>query len=206
MFTGIIQTQAKIIALSKEAGILRLIINVSEKYAQNLNIGASIAINGCCLTVVKIKVVNKDTHIYFDVIEETLTLTNLGMLTIKSVVNFERSVTFGTELGGHIVSGHIHCMAKVNSIIKEDNNCNIQLNLPKKWAKYVLYKGFISINGVSLTVGEVDVDSCWLHLIPETLAVTNLGTALVGEMINIEVDQQTYAIINTVENYMKVNT
>lgn len=205
MFTGIIQTQAEVVAKAHKQGVLRLVICVNKQYVQHLELGASIAINGCCLTVVKVELEDQDSmaKVHFDVIDETLLLTNLGKLELGSLVNYERSVSFGTELGGHIVSGHIHCTATVAQIIKQENNFKVQLTLPKKWQKYVLYKGFVSINGASLTVGNVDEHGFWLHLIPETLAITNLGKAIVGDEFNIEVDQQTYTIINTVENYMR---
>ena len=203
MFTGIVQTQAVVVDATNQGGVLRLALQVEQQYAENLNIGASIAINGCCLTVVKFA---SDTQgccvINFDVIDETLKLTNLGKLAVNDKVNFERSVTFGTELGGHIVSGHIHCMAEILSIKHHQDNCKMQLALAKEWQKYVLYKGFVSVNGASLTVGEVDEQGFWLHLIPETLSITNLDNYREGDKLNIEVDQQTYTIINTVENYL----
>ena len=177
MFTGIVQTQATVVSKTQADGVLRLVVSVSDEYVKHLDLGASIAINGCCLTVV--------------------------LLELGSLVNYERSVTFGTELGGHIVSGHIHCTSQISQIVKLENNCKIQLSLPKEWQKYVLYKGFVAINGASLTVGEVDEQGFWIHLIPETLAITNIGAAQVGDKFNIEVDQQTYTIVNTVENYLR---
>lgn len=205
MFTGIIQTQATVVSKTHAQGVLRLVVSVNEQYVKHLDLGASIAINGCCLTVVKVELSNHDVvaQVHFDVIDETLQLTNLGLLELGSLVNYERSVSFGTELGGHIVSGHIHCTAKIAQIFKLENNYKIQLSLPQKWQKYVLYKGFVSVNGASLTVGNIDEQGFWLHLIPETLDITNLGEAVVGDEFNIEVDQQTYTIINTVENYMR---
>ncbi|MCF7499102.1 MULTISPECIES: riboflavin synthase subunit alpha [unclassified Pseudoalteromonas] len=203
MFTGIVQTQALVEHIATQEGVLRLTLNVKDAYANNLAIGASIAINGCCLTVVKFeKISQENTIISFDVIDETLKLTNLGLLKVNDMVNFERSVTFGTELGGHIVSGHIHTMAEILAITHTQDNCKIQLAIENTWQKYVLYKGFVSVNGASLTVGEVDEKGFWLHLIPETLAITNLDRYSVGDRLNIEVDQQTYTIINTVENYL----
>ncbi|MDO6463973.1 riboflavin synthase subunit alpha [Pseudoalteromonas carrageenovora] len=205
MFTGIVQTQATVVSKVLNEGVIRLVVSVGDEYVKHLDLGASIAINGCCLTVVKVELSNHDVvaQVHFDVIDETLALTNLGELELGCLVNYERSVTFGTELGGHIVSGHIHCAAQISQIIKVQSNCKIQLSLPKKWQKYVIYKGFVAINGASLTVGEVDEHGFWLHLIPETLAITNLGSAQVGDKLNIEVDQQTYTIINTVENYLR---
>ena len=205
MFTGIIQTQARVVSANQVNGVMQLTIAVEKQYIQQLNLGASIAINGCCLTVVQVELSNHDVvaQVHFDVIDETLKLTNLGLLELGSLVNYERSVTFGTELGGHIVSGHIHCTSQISQIVKLENNCKIQLSLPKEWQKYVLYKGFVAINGASLTVGEVDDQGFWLHLIPETLAITNIGAAQVGDKFNIEVDQQTYTIVNTVEKYLR---
>jgi len=203
MFTGIVLTQAIVKKAIHEGGILRLTLQVANDYAANLTLGASIAINGCCLTVVSFEKQSAEfSFIDFDVIDETLRLTNLGGLTEHDTVNFERSVTFGTELGGHIVSGHIHCMAEIIAINHDQNNCKMHLSLAADWQKYVLYKGFVSVNGASLTVGEVDEQGFWLHLIPETLAITNLDKYSVGDKLNIEVDQQTYTIINTVENYL----
>lgn len=208
MFTGIVQTQANVLENEQHDGVVRLIIEVGQGYVENLNLGASIAINGCCLTVVKVAPgTGKHTaQVHFDVIDETLKLTNLGQLKLGSQVNYERSVTFGTELGGHIVSGHIHCCATVEQVVKHQDNCKMLLSIPNEWKKYVLYKGFVTINGASLTVGDTDESGFWLHLIPETLAITNLGATKEGDKFNIEVDQQTYTIINTVENYLGQNS
>ena len=205
MFTGIIQTAASVISTNLNGGVMRLVLSVDAEYLKHLNIGASIAINGCCLTVVEFEVNAHDVvgQASFDVIEETLKLTNLGSLERGSRVNLERSVTFGTELGGHNVSGHIHCTADIEQFVTEENNCKILLSLPSQWLKYIVYKGFVCINGASLTVGDMTESGFWLYLIPETLSITNLGSAKVGDKLNIEVDQQTYTIVNTVENYMK---
>jgi riboflavin synthase len=203
MFTGIVQTKSTVFSHQVEQGVLRLTLAVGVHFISKLELGASIAINGCCLTVVKFYDGENDlAYVCFDVIDETLKLTNLGNLKKGDEVNFERSMIFGSELGGHIISGHIHCCAEIEQIISTQDNCKIKLNLPIEWQKYVLYKGFVAINGASLTVGETDDTGFWLHLIPETLAITNLGNAQVEDRLNIEVDQQTYTIINTVENYL----
>ncbi|NMM39517.1 riboflavin synthase subunit alpha [Pseudoalteromonas arctica] len=205
MFTGIVQTQATVISTNQQQGVMRLVLAVAKQYVTKLELGASVAINGCCLTVVKVENISDQplAQVHYDVIDETLQLTNLGKLIAGSSVNYERSMTFGTELGGHIVSGHIHCTAQIENIIHTQDNCKIQLCLPSKWQKYVMYKGFVAVNGASLTVGETDEQGFWLHLIPETLAITNIGKAAIGDALNIEVDQQTYTIINTVENYLR---
>lgn len=207
MFTGIVQTQATVVSAVLREGIMKLVLSVDSRYLEKLTHGASIAINGCCLTVTDFEVRGADVvgQVSFDVIDETLQLTNLSILQQGSRVNFERSVTFGTELGGHIVSGHVHCQATIMAYIQEADNCRIKLAIPEQWKKYILYKGFISVNGASLTVGKLEEDGFWLHLIPETLALTNIGTAHVGDLFNIEVDQQTYTTVNTVEHYLRKN-
>lgn len=205
MFTGIVQTKASVVSVSIEKGVMRLVLSTSNAYLNHLDIGASIAINGCCLTVVQYELGHKDVvgQVHFDVIDETLKLSNLGALKQGDKVNFERSVTFGTEIGGHIVSGHVHTVASVARIERDEDNCAFFIAIDKKWLKYVSYKGFITVNGCSLTVGELKSNGFYLHLIPETLEVTNLGLAKIGTSFNIEVDQQTITIVDTIERYLK---
>ena len=205
MFTGIVLTKASVVSVSIEKGVMRLVLSTSNAYLNHLDIGASIAINGCCLTVVQYELGHKDVvgQVHFDVIDETLKLSNLGVLKQGDKVNFERSVTFGTEIGGHIVSGHVHTVASVARIERDEDNCAFFIAIDKKWLKYVSYKGFITVNGCSLTVGELKSNGFYLHLIPETLEVTNLGLAKIGTSFNIEVDQQTITIVDTIERYLK---
>ena len=205
MFTGIVQTKASVVSVSIEKGVMRLVLSTSNAYLNHLDIGASIAINGCCLTVVQYELGHKDVvgQVHFDVIDETLKLSNLGVLKQGDKVNFERSVTFGTEIGGHIVSGHVHTVASVARIERDEDNCAFFIAIDKKWLKYVSYKGFITVNGCSLTVGELKSNGFYLHLIPETLEVTNLGLAKIGTSFNIEVDQQTITVVDTIERYLK---
>ncbi|TMP36094.1 riboflavin synthase subunit alpha [Pseudoalteromonas rubra] len=207
MFTGIVQTQATVVSAVLRKGIMKLVLSVDSRYLEKLTHGASIAINGCCLTVTDFEVRGADVvgQVSFDVIDETLTLTNLSDLQQGTRVNFERSVTFGTELGGHVVSGHVHCQAEIEQVIQDADNYRIKLTLPEQWRKYILYKGFICVNGASLTVGKLEEGGFWLHLIPETLALTNIGVVNVGDALNIEVDQQTYTTVNTVEHYLRKN-
>jgi riboflavin synthase len=207
MFTGIVQTQATVVSAVLREGVMRLVLSVDSRYLEKLTHGASIAINGCCLTVTDFEVRGADVvgQVSFDVIDETLKLTNLSGLQQGVRVNFERSVTFGTELGGHIVSGHVHCQGAIEQIIQDADNCRIKLTIPEQWKKYILYKGFICVNGASLTVGKLEEGGFWLHLIPETLTLTNIGGARVGDALNIEVDQQTYTTVNTVEHYLRKN-
>lgn len=205
MFTGIVQTSASVVAVTDVDGIRRLVVSANEKYLQQLDLGASIAINGCCLTVVHVEhnVVDVVGQVHFDIIDETLKLTNLGELKQGDKVNFERSVTVGTELGGHIVSGHIHDVVIVRDIRYNEANVEFVLAVRPKWLKYVMYKGFVAINGCSLTVGEMCSEGFSLHLIPETLSITNLKDVEIGTKLNLEIDQQTFTIVETTERYLK---
>jgi riboflavin synthase len=205
MFTGIVQTIASVVSASIDKGVMRVVTSLPNDYLQNLEIGASIAINGCCLTVVKFELGTNNTagKAYFDVIDETLKLSNIGTLKAGDKVNLERSLTFGTEIGGHIVSGHIHTLATVGEITVTENNWAVFLEIAPKWLKYINYKGFIAVNGCSLTVGKIEKNGFYLHLIPETLEVTNIGLAQKGDQFNIEIDQQTMTIVDTIERYMK---
>lgn len=207
MFTGIVQAKASVISFDGDSKFRTLIVSLPSDYLGHLNIGASIAINGVCLTVTKFEARVNDVvgQVQFDVINETLDKTNLKAIKIGHKVNFERSMTFGTELGGHIVSGHIQTTAKLSDIHYEQNNCRMSLRLNEQWMKYILHKGFVSINGCSLTVGETQANGFDLHLIPETLNITNLGKLKVGDEVNIEVDQQTFSTVQTVERYMKTH-
>lgn len=207
MFTGIVQTKGTVISFVGNDKFRTLTLSVASEHLERLNIGASIAINGVCLTVIKVEGHLSDVvgQVQFDIIDETLDKTNLGNLKQGDKVNLERSVTFGTELGGHIVSGHIHDTVLVVGLEQNKDNCRIQLQVNPSWMKFVLYKGFVSVNGCSLTVGEVTSDGFFLHLIPETLQATNLGKIKIGDTLNLEVDQQTYSIVQTVERYLKNN-
>lgn len=205
MFSGIVQTQAKVAERIDNNGVCRLILAVAAKHLANVEIGASIAINGVCLTVVSFDegAEQSQATVQFDVIDETLRLTNLAEVKAGDSVNFERSLSFGKEIGGHIVSGHIQTTATIKEIEKNADNCRIRLVVASEWMPYILHKGFISVDGASLTVGDVFEDGFNLHLIPETLSITTLGKRIEGDRLNIEVDQQTFTIVQTVERYMQ---
>lgn len=201
MFTGIIQRKVPLLRLKDQAQFRQLTLSVPTELLQNLQRGASIAINGTCLTVTDFEA--QEGWVQFDVIEETLRKTNLGLLTLESLVNFERSLTFGSEIGGHLVSGHVHGTAEILGIQKDSLNCTLEIALPNEFKRFVLSKGFITVDGASLTVGKVTPSSFFLHLIPETLEVTTLGDKELGDLLNLELDQQTIAIVQTVERVLQ---
>jgi len=202
MFTGIVQAKVKVSEISDQQQFRRLTLEVPVQLLQNLERGASISINGTCLTATEFNQTGPLGWVSFDVIDETLAKTNLGALTTGSWVNFERSLTFGREIGGHLVSGHVHGTALILAVSQTGANWRVDIELKAEFRPYVLSKGFISIDGISLTVGEVTTESFSLHLIPETLDVTTLGQHKAGDSVNIELDQQTVTIVDTVERVL----
>lgn len=200
MFTGIVQTKALVTEINDQEQFRRLTLSVDAQFLAQLTRGASIAINGVCLTATDFD--SGAGWVCFDVIAETLAKTNLGQVKPEQKVNFERSLTFGSEIGGHIVSGHIQTTATLVELVKDSHNCFMRLAVAAEFMPYILSKGFIAVEGCSLTVGEVHADGFNLHLIPETLAITTLGDMQLGDSINIELDQQTQTIIKTVERIM----
>ena len=198
MYTGIVQGVGEIIDIIDQDKLRTYKVKLPAKLTQHIEIGASIANDGCCLTVTDFK----DDWVTFDIMQETLALTTLGDKHINDLVNIERSAKYGDEIGGHIMSGHISCTATIVDIQKTATNCQMTLELPYKFIKYVLYKGFIGIDGASLTVGDVMDNRFKINLIPETLAITTLDSKKVGDRVNIEIDSQTQAIVDTVERVL----
>jgi len=208
MFTGIVQSTGQVNSIKVGNNFKHIEILVPIQLINNLETGASVANNGVCLTAIEFSRVNEESAIIsFDVIAETLRVTNLDSLVGGSLVNVERSMKVGDEIGGHIVSGHIHTMATLVDRIDSTDNCQLKFAMNAEWKKYIFAKGFIAVNGASLTLGEVsrlDNGDCafCLHLIPETLERTNLSVLNVGDKVNIEIDQQTTTIVDSIERIM----
>ena len=194
MFSGIVQEFSKKTEVkSKDYGI-NLSVRVTKKFTKGLKKGDSVAVNGVCLTVKKF---NSDT-INFDVIHESLKLTNLKSLNSELPLNLERSLKMGDEIGGHLVSGHIHSKGKILDF-KKSKETLLKIELPKSIKGYILKKGYVALNGISLTVVNVDSKSFSVSLIPETLENTNLKFLKKGDLLNIEADQQTVTIVETIK-------
>ena len=199
MFTGIVQGTGTVVSIDEKPNFRTHVVRMPEDMLDNLQLGASVSHNGCCLTVTE---VNGDL-VSFDLIKETLRLTNLDDLNVGDSVNLERAARFNDEIGGHLMSGHIICTAEVAKILTSENNRQIWFRMPHEdLMKYVLHKGYIGIDGISLTIGEVTRTRFCVHLIPETLQRTTLGTKRLGDKINIEIDPQTQAIVDTVERVL----
>ncbi|WP_114193870.1 riboflavin synthase subunit alpha [Edaphovirga cremea] len=199
MFTGIVQGVAPLVAIEDKANFRTHTVQLPAEMLANLELGASVANNGCCLTVTAIE----GDRISFDLIKETLRLTNLGDLQVGNLVNVERAAKFNDEIGGHLMSGHIMCTAEIVKILTSENNRQVWFRIANEQnMKYILHKGFIGIDGISLTLGEVTRNRFCVHLIPETLERTTLGKKRLGDKVNIEIDPQTQAVVDTVERVL----
>jgi len=198
MFTGIVQGRGRVLAVEDRASFRRLTVELPEGRADGLETGASVAIAGTCLTVVAFD----GRQVQFDVIDETLRLTTLGGLAPGDAVNIERAATFGSEIGGHVLSGHVMGTATLVRREPSENNLALYLKLPEALQPYVLAKGYVAVDGCSLTVGTVTDGVFSLHLIPETLRLTTLGDRQVGDRFNIEVDAMTQAVVDTVQRVL----
>ncbi|MEC7377797.1 MAG: riboflavin synthase subunit alpha [Pseudomonadota bacterium] len=193
MFTGIVQGLATVEEITARPGLSTFAIRLPEEKAQGVTIGASVAINGTCLTVTR----QDGQVLFFDAMQETLKLTTLGDLEAGSTVNFERAARIGDEIGGHLLSGHVHTTARIVEIVRPENNVTLWFEVPEAWTRYIFPKGYIAINGASLTIGEVKGNRFNVHLIPETLRATTFSQASEGERVNIEIDSQTQTIVDT---------
>ena len=198
MFTGIVAGTGTIREMSGKE-VVRIQIDFQSVTTDNLETGASVSIDGTCLTVVEIK----SPIISFDAIPETLQKTTLGNKSAGSSVNLERALKMGDELGGHLLSGHILGMGEITERIEGKENLDLRISCPNHIMKFVQEKGYIAIDGISLTIGNVDETSFSLHLIPETLALTTISDKQVGDKVNIEVDSMTQTIVTTVERILE---
>ena len=184
MFTGIIQAVGKIEALTPQGGDLRLSIGTGNLPMQDVNVGDSICVSGCCLTVTA----KRDKTFDADVSKETLSLTSLGDLKAGSPVNLEKSLTLSTPLGGHLVSGHVDGLGIIKSRREEARSVRFDIQVPANIKKYVAHKGSVCVDGVSLTVNAVTDDLFDVNIIPHTLSHTICGSYQPGSRVNLEVD------------------
>jgi riboflavin synthase len=203
MFSGIVQTTLVLEELNKQTDFASLVYSFPALMAKDLKLGASVAQNGVCLTV---RTLDENTdgsfRVSFDAIAQTLKLTNLVDLKAGSAVNIERAARFGDEIGGHVVSGHVFGCVRVLVVEKDDLNMRIVFERPPELRPYLLNKGFVALNGCSLTIAEVTIDTFTVCLIPETRDVTTFGTTAVGDRINLEIDPSTQATVDTIKELM----
>jgi riboflavin synthase len=183
MFSGIVERMGTVRRLIADPPGVRLVIE-SEEVARGAQIGSSIAVNGCCLTVVEVD----ETTFGFDAGAETLSRTNLGRLREGSRINLERSLKIGDELGGHFVTGHIDGLGHLDQRIDEKDWSNFWFRMPPRLARQLASKGSIAIDGVSLTLVDVEDERFSVALIPHTLSITTLGALQSGDPVNLETD------------------
>ncbi len=184
MFTGIVQDIGRLMSREARGGDARLLIAFDRLDPSGINIGDSICVQGCCLTAVELS----ERKFAADVSRETLSLTTLGDLTAGSPVNLEPSLKAGDPLGGHLVSGHVDGVGEIAAVGGDARSSRIEISVPSALARYIARKGSVAIDGVSLTVNEVQGATFGINLIPHTLAVTTLGSLRVGTRVNVEVD------------------
>ncbi len=183
MFTGIIEELGEITAIETQPDAVRLTIS-GKKVLEDLKRGESISVSGTCLTAIEID----DNSFTADVMHETIRLSGLQRVEVGQKVNLERAMTAATRFGGHVVQGHVDGVGEFVSREKSDNWDWVRISIPEHLMKYVVMKGSITFDGISLTVNEIDGNVIGLSLIPETLEVTTLGYKKPGDLINVEVD------------------
>lgn len=184
MFTGIVQSMGSVRAITARGGDVELLIAAPQLDFSSVALGDSISVNGCCLTVTRIA----GDAFAADASVETLNVTTLGQWREGQRVNLEKALCAGQPLGGHYVSGHVDGMARVLGIAGDARSVRMHFEAPASLAKYIARKGSVCIDGVSLTINDVDGAAFGVNLIPHTLAVTTLGDCRPGAQVNLEVD------------------
>ncbi|MBC2607895.1 riboflavin synthase subunit alpha [Pelagicoccus albus] len=202
MYTGIVTAVFPIEILEERENAATFKIAFDERHLEDLKIGASVSLDGVCMSVVAVE----GNLVTFDASIETLRLTNLGTKKQGDLVNVERSAKTGVEIGGHPMSGHVDGTMAVVAVDHPENNCVITLELPPAYRRYVFNKGFIGLNGCSLTVTELDRESgrFKVYLIPETLRQTTYDTSKPGDLINFEIDRQTQIMVDTIHDAVRL--
>ena len=195
MFSGIVQTVGKIESIKDKNHIKTIRIETHGDYLEDIAIGQSVSVDGVCLSLVK----KNNEYCEFEAVEETINRTTLGSYKQGTKVNLEKSLKFGDTVGGHFVSGHIHTRGRIVEVELIGESKNILVEIEEKWIKYLTEKGYISVNGASITIGKVSKNTFYIHLIPETLKTTNLDELIYDNYVNLEFDQTTIAIVDTTE-------
>jgi riboflavin synthase len=192
VFTGIVTGTAPILRIDEGEGIRKITVDLGD-FLDGLETGASVSLDGICMTVVSID----SGLVTFDAISETLDRTTLSDRSEGDLLNVERSMRLGDELGGHILSGHVMGTAEIIESRTVGKGLDLLISIPDGCSPFILEKGFIAVDGMSLTVGKCDEDSFGLHIIPETLRITTLDKKVVGDRVNIEIDSRTQAVVET---------
>ena len=200
MYTGIVQSSCEIVDVEDRPGLRTLTVALPAPLRQGLEQGASVGLDGVCLTVTSLP----SSGVTFDTIQETNERTTLGRVVAGDRINVERSAEAGAEIGGHEISGHIDGTVELVAIERPQGNCILTFRAPAGFIRYIFPKGFIALNGCSLTVVEVDRSAATftVHLIPETLRVTTFEGKQIGDLVNFEIERRTQVIVDTVRNLL----
>ena len=201
VFTGIVEKTGIVTEIVHSKNLSKLTVQTSTEFCQDIKIGASVCVDGVCLTVCTID----NDKLKFDIMMETLSVTTFDAIKEEDIVNIERSMKLGDEIGGHLLSGHVSSTVKISKIETPENNHILTFQTSSDVLKYIFPKGYVALNGVSLTIGEVDkVKKTFnVYLIPETLRLTNLQNKLIGNRINIEIETQTRNMVDTISEINK---
>ena len=199
MFTGIVQGKARIATLKDHNGLRTLELEFPAGFCEGLEIGASVSVDGVCLTVTELL---SDTAASFDVMLQSLNITTLSHYQVGTLVNVERAAKDGAEIGGHPLSGHVDFVGTISAIQIYDDNKQVRFTVPHEFCRYIFAKGYIAINGASLTVSEVNKQENWFEvwLIPETRRVTTLEDKQLKDSVNIEIERGTQVIVDTIRD------
>jgi len=202
MFSGIVQQEAPVLEVLFREDLLRLGITLPLSYGEVVHIGSSLGVDGVCLTVVSKATTREGLLVRFDVMPVTLASTHLGELRPGDLVNVESALKWGDAVGGHLLSGHVMGKGTVVDIRQKGHDYQLEVECPEDWRLYLFPKGYIALNGVSLTIQSVEEGrkhtTLTVHLIPETLRTTNLKRLKAGDTVHVEIDAQTVAIVDTV--------
>lgn len=192
-----------VVSSYQDSGVINLVVDVGN-LSDGVETGASIAINGVCLTAVSVE----NRNVEFQMVSETTSLSNLGRLSEGNRVNVERSYRVGDEVGGHVLSGHIVCTAEIIEVVRSTGHQLVHMAVPQQWLAYLFDKGFVALNGASLTIAAIDREKSTIavSLIPETLQRTTFGSVAVGDNINLEIDSRTQAVVETVREVLADKT
>lgn len=199
MFTGIVQGTGEIASINDHDGLRTFEIEFPKGFSDGVEIGASISIDGVCLTVTKSVSL---TRLSFDVMYQSLKITTLGDYVLGQHVNIERAAKDGAEIGGHPLSGHVDFFAVVDSVSVMEGNKVIRFSVPSEFMRYIFAKGYIAVNGCSLTISDANRQENWFEvwLIPETRRMTTFEEKKAGDKLNIEIERSTQVVVDTVRD------
>lgn len=206
MFTGIVQDVATVERLLDQEGLRRFLLRFgANAMTQGLAVGASVAVDGVCLTVTQVQ---DSSSAWFDVMQQSLSLTTLHSLSVGSRINVERAALANAEVGGHPLSGHVDTTVRLQRLEQPANNHVLRFDVPAPWMRYLFAKGYVAVNGASLTIAQAHRDADgrgWIEvwLIPETLRMTTFADKQVGDAFNLEIDRATQVVVDTVRDAVK---